>query len=44
MTLIVSMEVLTMYIMLIYLNEIDRYSVMVLVGVRICIVIGSGNG
>lgn len=33
-----------MYIILMYLDEMDRYSVMVLIGVGICIIIGSGNG
>lgn len=32
-----------MYIMLIYLNEIDRYSTIVLIGVGMCMIIGSGN-
>jgi len=33
-----------MYIMLIYLNDMDRYSIMVLIGIRICLIMGSGNG
>lgn len=33
-----------MYIILMYLGEIDRYAVMVLVRVGICMMIGSGNG
>lgn len=42
--MVVVMEVLTIYIMLMYLNEMDRYAVMVLIGVGICMVIGSRNG
>lgn len=44
MSLVVIIEVLTMYIMLIYLNEMDRYSTIVLIGVGMCIIIRSGNG
>lgn len=33
-----------MYIILMYLGEMDRYAVMVLIRVGICIIIGSGNG
>lgn len=44
MSLIVIIEILTMYIILMYLNEIDGYAVMVLIGVRICIIIRSANG
>lgn len=33
-----------MYIILIYLNEMDGYSVIVVIGVGICILMGSGNG
>jgi len=33
-----------MYIMFIYLNEMDGYSVIVIVGIGVCLVIGSGNG
>jgi len=40
----VAMEILTIYIMLMYLNEIDGYSVMVIIGIGICLIIGSGNG
>lgn len=44
MSLIVVMEILTIYIMLMYLNEMDRYSIIVMIGIGICLVIGSGNG
>jgi len=44
MRLIVRMEILTMYIMLIYLNEMDRYSVMVIIGIGMCLIMGSSNG
>jgi len=44
MRLIVGMEILTMYIMLIYLSEIDRYSVIVMIRVGICLIMGSRNG
>jgi len=44
MVLIVVMEIMTIYIMLMYLNEIDRYSVMVIVGIGICLIMRSGNG
>jgi len=33
-----------MYVMLMYLNEIDRYSVIVMIGVGICLIIGRRNG
>jgi len=42
--MIVIIEVITMYIMMIYLSEMDRYAVMVLVGLGICLLIGSSNG
>jgi len=42
--MIVGIEVLTMYIILIYLNEMDGYSVIVIIGIGICLIIGSGNG
>lgn len=44
MSLIVIIEIITMYIMFIYLNEMDGYSVIVIVGIGVCLVIGSGNG
>lgn len=44
MSIVVFIEIVTMYIMLMYLNEMDRYSVMVIIGVGICMIIGSGNG
>jgi len=37
-------EILTMYIILIYLNEIDGYSIIVMIGIGICLIIGSSNG
>jgi len=43
MSLVVMMEVVTIYIIFIYLSEMDRYSVIVMIGVGICIIIGSGN-
>jgi len=33
-----------MYIMLMYLNEMDRYSVIVIVGIGICLIMGGRNG
>lgn len=44
MLIIVGIEVLTMYIMLMYLNEMDRYSVIVIIGIGICLLMGSRNG
>lgn len=44
MLLIVVMEIVTIYLMIIYLSEMDRYATMVLIGIGMCIVIGSGNG
>lgn len=41
--MVVVIEIMTMYIMLIYLNEMDRYSTMVLIGVGMCMIIRSGN-
>jgi len=38
------MEILTIYIILMYLNEMDRYSIMVMIGIGMCLIIGSGNG
>jgi len=43
MRLIVSMEILTIYIILIYLNEMDGYSVMVMIGIGMCLIMGSSN-
>jgi len=43
MGLIVGIEVLTIYIILIYLNEMDRYSVIVMIGIGICLIMGSSN-
>jgi len=33
-----------MYIMLMYLNEMDRYSVIVMIGIGTCLIIGRRNG
>jgi len=44
MGLVVIIEILTIYIMLIYLNEIDGYSVIVMIGIGICLIMGSRNG
>jgi len=43
MSLIVIIEVITIYIMFMYLNDMDRYSVMVMIGIRMCMILGSGN-
>lgn len=43
MGLIVVMEIITMYIIFMYLNEMDGYSVMVMIGIGICLIMGSGN-
>jgi len=40
----VGIEILTIYIILMYLSEIDRYSVIVMIGVGICLIMGSSNG
>jgi len=44
MRLIVRIEILTIYIILMYLNEMDRYSVIVIIGIGICLIMGSSNG
>lgn len=44
MSLIVGIEIMTIYIILMYLSEIDRYAMIVLIGTGICIIIRSGNG
>lgn len=44
MSTVVMMELVTIYIMFIYVNDMDRYAVIVLVGVGICLIIRSGNG
>jgi len=44
MMLIVGMEILTIYIILMYLNEMDGYSVMVIIGIGMCLIMGSSNG
>jgi len=43
MGLIVGMEILTIYIILMYLNEMDGYSVMVIIGIGMCLIMGSSN-
>lgn len=44
MLLIVIAEIITMYIAFVYLNEMDGYSVMVLIRVRILMIMGRANG